>query len=54
MNMDNGGTVLHLLRDRKLESVELLLNPPFNANRSLENWAGHNALYCALMNGVLD
>ena len=51
-NMDNGGTVLHVAaRSGNWKAVELLLNPPFNANRSLENWAGHNALYCALMNG---
>ena len=50
-NTDSGGTALHVAaRCGNWKAVELFLNPPFNANRSAENWAGHNALYCALMN----
>ena len=50
-NTDSGGTALHVAaRCGNWKAVELFLNPPFNANRSAENWSGHNALYCALMN----
>jgi len=48
---NSGGTVLHVAaRSGNWKAVELLLNPPFNASKSVENWAGHNVLYCALMN----
>lgn len=50
-NDTNGSNVLHIVsRSGHWKAVELLMNPPFSANKSLENWAGHNALYLALMN----